>query len=84
MEEIWGVLGFIALIILVNYWKGPNAVWGGLTAGIIIGFIIAFIIATKGSDFSFYTVCKSAIVGVLVGFVIELLGKIGDKLKRRP
>ncbi|EKD86568.1 MAG: hypothetical protein ACD_37C00234G0007 [uncultured bacterium] len=75
MENIiWIVLGVIAIILLVIYWRGKNAIWGGLTIGIIIGLLISIL-----PEFNWSVVWKSAILGIFVGFGAESLGKIFDK-----
>lgn len=38
--DIWIILGVVAAILLAIYFRSRNAVWGGLTGGIIIGFMI--------------------------------------------
>ena len=76
----WIILGVISVVLLVVYFRSRNAVWGGLTIGIIAGLIIAFF---SGEVFSWYTVGKITIVCVLIGFGVELLGKISDKMKNK-
>ena len=83
MNNIWIFSGILAAILLVIFWKGRNAVWGGLTLGIIIGILIAVFFAIKGKGFNFYTIGKTVIIGILVGFLAELLGKISDYLRRK-
>ena len=74
---ICGVI--VSIILLAVYFRrGRNALWGGLTAGVIIGFIIALF-----SGFNWYIVGKGAISGTMVGFVTELLGTLSDYLKKR-
>lgn len=77
-NTIWVILGVISVILLVIYFRSRNAVWGGLTAGIIIGLIVALF-----SGFDWFTVGKGAISGTIIGFGAELLGKISDKLRNR-
>ena len=38
--DIWTIIGIVVVILLIIFWRGRNAIWGGLTLGIIIGFII--------------------------------------------
>ncbi|KKT29267.1 hypothetical protein A3G55_02795 [Candidatus Giovannonibacteria bacterium RIFCSPLOWO2_12_FULL_44_25] len=77
--NIWIILGIVSIILLAVYFRrGRNALWGGLTAGVIIGFIIALF-----SGFNWYIVGKGAISGTMVGFVTELLGTLSDYLKKR-
>lgn len=78
MNTIWIILGVASLILLAIYFRRRNAVWGGLTAGIIIGVLWKFI---GGTDW--YIVVKAATVATLLGFGAELLGMIGDYLKKK-
>jgi len=81
--NIWIFLGIIALILLIIYWWSRNAVWGGLTIGIILGLIIAILYLFRGHGFNWAIVGKGATLGTLVGFGAELLGKISDFIKKR-
>jgi hypothetical protein len=77
---IWTILTIVALILLVLYAikKGRNAVWGGLTLGIIVGVLWKLIGRTN-----WHVVIKVADVGILLGFGAELLGMLSDRLKSR-
>ena len=75
---IWTILAVVALILLAMYWSRRNAVWGGLTLGIIIGVVWKFFGATD-----WYIVVKVATVGTLLGFGAELLGVVSDRLKKK-
>jgi gas vesicle protein len=81
----WIISGIVALILLIKfYWNRPNAVWGGLRLGVIIGFVVAIFFAYKeGSELNWYTIGKIAIVGVVLGFGLELLGTLSDYLKKK-
>jgi len=78
---IWGILSIISFIGLIVFWRKGNAVWGGLTIGVIIGLIIAIVYFFKGNGFSWTIISKGLVVGVLIGIVAQLLGIISDKLK---
>lgn len=82
-NNTWIIFGILAVILLAVYWNRRNAVWGGLTLGIIAGFIAAIFFAFKGGGFTFSIVGKFAVVGTLMGFITELLGKVSDRLKRK-
>lgn len=73
---IWYVLTAVALIILAFYWRGPNAVWGTLSAAVFIGAIFTFV---KG-DWSL--LAKSAIIGTIAGFAIEIPELIKKSVKK--
>ncbi|MBM3251310.1 MAG: hypothetical protein FJZ11_00815 [Candidatus Omnitrophica bacterium] len=81
--DIWKLLAVIIVILLIVFWRRRNAVWGGMTLGIIIGIIFAIIYVFKGSSFDWYVIGKGAILGTMSGFIAELLGKIADSIKRR-
>ena len=66
---MWYFLLVAAIVILIVHWKGPNAVWGGATLGIIIGLISAII----GEGFNWWTVLKGLEIGTLVGALCEWL-----------
>lgn len=72
------ILAVISLILLAIYWNSRNAVWGGLTAGIIIGILWKFI---GGTDW--YIIVKVATVATLLGFGAELLGMLSDHFKKK-
>jgi len=74
----WIVLGATALILLAIYWNNRNAVWGGLTVGVIIGVPWKFI---GGTDW--HLIIRVATVGTLIGFGAELLVMLPDYLKKR-
>jgi hypothetical protein len=76
---IWKILGIITAILLIFFFRTKNAAWGGLTMGIIIGFIVAVIFIFKGSGFNWSIIGKSAIIGTMIGFILELSGKIFKK-----
>lgn len=74
--NIWTILTGVAVILLLIYWRMRNAVWGGLTAGIVVGLVILLL-----SDFNGYIIVKSAALGTIIGFCAELLGRVSDKIK---
>ena len=80
--NIWTILGVIAIILLIIFWKKRNAVWGGLTIGIVIGAIIAVVHLIKGSGFSWFIVGKGAVLGTIAGSAAELLGMISNFIKK--
>lgn len=76
----WKILGIVALVLAVIFFKGRNAVWGALTGGVLIGIIAAFF---REGKFDWFFVSKFAIVGILLGVAAELLGKISDRSKQK-
>ena len=81
--DIWALFTICAIILLVIFWRARNAVWGGLTLGIVFGFIVAVFFIFKGKGFEWELIGKFAVSGTLVGFAVELLGKISDYLKKK-
>jgi len=79
---VWLGLGILSLILLVVYFRKRNAVWGGLTIGVIVGLVIATVFLFKGNGFDWFTIGKSAIVGTLLGFLAELIGEFSRRLKK--
>jgi hypothetical protein len=75
--NVWIILGIATIVLLTIYQGNRNAVWGGFTIGIIVGLVIVVF-----SDFGLWVIGKSAIVGVVVGFGAELLGKVSDKIRK--
>ena len=83
MTFSWAVLGIITIVLLIIFFRRwRNAVWGGFTLGIIIGLIVATFLVVKGQGFNWYIIGKGAIVGALIGLGAELLGMVGDKIKK--
>jgi hypothetical protein len=80
---IWYILGVIAIISLVVYWRKRGAVWGGLTIGVFIGLIVSIFYLLKGKGFSWVTIGKGAILGPIAGLFAELLGMAGDYFKKK-
>lgn len=81
--NIWTILGVIAIVLLIVFWRKRSAVWGGLTIGIFIGFIIALVFLFKGSGFNWSIIGKGAVLGVIAGFITELLGMISDFIRKK-
>lgn len=82
--DIWKILGIISIVLLIVFFFRPrrNAVWGGLTLGIIIGLTVAILFVFKGCGFDWYIIRKCVISGTIIGFIAELLGTVADHLKK--
>ncbi|MCK4454126.1 hypothetical protein KAU51_02150 [Candidatus Parcubacteria bacterium] len=81
--HIWTILGIITIVLLIIFWRKRNAVWGGLTIGIIIGFIFTVFYLFQGSGFDWFVIGKGAILGTILGFMAELLWKASDFIKKK-
>jgi len=81
--DIWKILGIITIVLLIVFWRRRNAVWGGLTIGVIIGFIVAIFFVFKSGGFDWFIIGKGAISGAIIGFFAELLGMFSDFIKKR-
>ena len=78
----WKILGVISVALLLVFWKKRSAVWGGLIPGAIVGLFVAIYFVIRGRGFDWLIIGKGAIVGTLLGFITELLGKASDLIKR--
>lgn len=79
---MWTALAAVAAISLLLFWRGPNAVWGGVTLGAVGGFIFALVVALRGSRFHWAIVGKGLVVGVLLGSIAEIIGRLANRAKR--
>jgi hypothetical protein len=76
---MWKILTIIAVILMViSFVRKQNAIWGGATIGLIVGVIIAMI-----KNFNWSITYKAVVIGILVGFIADLLGMLGDFLKNK-
>ena len=73
--NIFLLLGVAALIISF-FMKGRSAIWGGATLGLVIGLVYGLL---KG-DLS--DILRFALIGADLGLLANILGWIGDRLKR--
>ena len=71
------VMVVIAAVLLVLHWKGPNAVWGGATLGIIVGLIVALITGDWGWLALIFAVTT------YVGTLFEWIGRLAKRLSSR-
>jgi hypothetical protein len=70
------IMAVVAGVLLLVFWRGRSAVWGGATIGAMVGLILALV---KG-DWSLLAL--SFAVGTFVGLGAEGLGRLSDKLRR--
>lgn len=38
---VWSVLVVLSALALLAHWRGPNAVWGAATLGVVVGAVTA-------------------------------------------
>lgn len=78
-NNIWIILAILSVAVLIIYFQqGRNAVYGGLTIGVIIGLIITLFIG-----FNWSIIGKAAIIGTITGFVSELLPLLFSKAAKK-
>jgi len=58
--------------------QGRSAIWGGATLGLIVGVILGCFVGKFWT-----TLAYAVLVGAGVGMVAEVLGRVGDALRRR-
>lgn len=74
---MWWVLGFLAVVILVAFRRGRNAVWGTMTAGLIVGAVLGFFVGWNA-------IWQCAISGTLLGLLFELPSHLSRRSGRKP
>ena len=75
---MWTILGIVAVVLLLVYFRGMNAVWGGLTIAVFGGVVGGVVWAFVTGSFPWLTIAKLAIVGILLGGALELFGKLAS------
>jgi hypothetical protein len=83
MSLSWMIAGVVALVSLGFSWQKRNAIWGGLTIGVVLGLLFSSYLALTGSGFSWLIVTQIATVATLIGLGGELLGMASDEMKKR-
>jgi 4-hydroxybenzoate polyprenyltransferase len=76
---VWWVIivaGAAALVVAAG--KGPNAVWGSATIGLIVGIAVAI----YQPGFQWMTVLKGLAMGAVVGALFELLPRLTGRSRR--
>jgi len=73
MTPVITVITVIAVILLVLHWKGPNAVWGGATLGVIVGLIVALVTG----DWSRLALIFG--IGTFAGTLFEWVGRLAKR-----
>ena len=63
------------------FWRGANAVGGGLTFGFFGGLIAATTYSIAGNGFHWSTVGKWVVVSTLFGLAIEIVCGIANRKK---
>lgn len=75
MGMVWWLLSAVAILALLVHSRGPNAVWGTATFGILVGVAVA--VYRPGFDWSI--VGKAAVIAALIGLAFERLPQIIGK-----
>ena len=82
MNIFWIILACVDAVFLLIFFKGQNAVWGGLIMGALTGLLVAGGFAVFGdSGFVWVTVAKWAIGCTLFGAIIEVIIVIDRHVK---
>lgn len=67
------IMAIVAAVLLVLHWRGPNAVWGGATLGVIVGVIVALV--TK--DWGWLAIIFA--IATYAGTVLEWGGRLAKR-----
>jgi len=68
----WQIGYIVAILMLLLYWDGPNAIWGGASLGFLIGVVVALFC----DGFDWWLVAKSVAVTILIGTVVEFVYRL--------
>ncbi len=75
--NLWNALGIIAIICLVaSFFIGKNAIWGGLTLGIVISVVALIVNLIIGNGFKSTLYKDILTVSVLAGALFEFIGRL--------
>lgn len=74
--ETWNILGIIAILFLLIFFRSRNSAWAFLTLGVVIGLIVGLIYLIKGDGFNWSLLKKIAVVSTLIGGVFEVLERL--------
>lgn len=77
---LWNILGILAILALIVFWRGPNAVWGAATFGLIAG-TIAGVVAGLGLEWSI--IKKWLIWSILAGALLETVWSLQKRKKNQ-
>jgi hypothetical protein len=78
----WYLLAGLAMVALVFYWNGPNALWGGVSIGFVGGVLVSLVALLLGRGFRWTTIGKGIVVGILLGLLAELLPAFVSQVRR--
>lgn len=78
--SIWIILGVVSIAFLaMSFFRGRNAIWGGLTIGVLVGIILVIVNRLSGHNSNWLIIAEGAIIGVLIGSAFELISRIIKK-----
>lgn len=75
--EATTIMAIVAAVLLVLHWKGPNAVWGGATLGVIVGIIVALVTKDWGWLATIFA------IATFVGTFFEWVWRLSKRFSRR-
>ncbi len=71
--EVSTILAIVAAVLLLLHWRGPNAVWGGATLGVIVGLIVALVTG----NWSLLALIFA--IGTFAGTLFEWVGRLAKR-----
>jgi len=72
------ILFIFVIVALIFTWSHRSAIWGGATGGLVIGGLIGLF-----TDDIFSGIKNGVTVGGAIGIIAEILGMIGDRIRRK-
>jgi hypothetical protein len=76
---MWTILSIIAVVSLIIFFsRGPNAIWGGATGGLVIGTIVSLV----RDGFEWSTIWKGIVIGTILGLIAGIPPVIVEIIRR--
>lgn len=72
------ILFIVIIFALALTWFHRSAIWGGVTGGLIIGGIVGLFTGDI-----FLSIKNGVAVGGTIGIIAEILGMIGNRMRRK-
>jgi len=78
---MWIAISAVAVVGLIYFYRGPNAVWGGAMLGLIRGLIAEAIRLSSGSGFRYETIGRPVVAATVIGLIVEAIWRIARRTK---